>query len=123
MDIEKLTPLPLYRGVAGSVSLVLDNPISTDSEGRVASFREDADSEAFLLMRSDLGVKLRRGWHTEKHGDEWRVVQLFIPEFWQDAALVESWAEAVAQKGHDVGLLTKAEAWYIANIEAKEGGQ
>jgi hypothetical protein len=56
----------------------------------------------------------RRGWHTErcatgKH--DWWVPQL--AELYDLPRAME----AMYQDGHDVGLLTKADAWYAANVE------
>lgn len=132
LDIAKLTPAPwqidpfsdrettaIFTQAAGgsTVCLIRHNPPWKDE-------KQPTDAEFIVLSRSDLGVRLRRGWHTQqRRGGEWFVPQLFIPTYWQNPQLLDSWSQAVEQKGHDVGLLTKADRWYVANVEAKEWGR
>lgn len=65
------------------------------------------------LCRSDFEVKRKRGWHTEKchASEEWIVPQLMRH------LLAPGAIEAAYQHGHDIGLLTKANAWYEKEIE------
>lgn len=87
-----------------------------DLKGSLSGFNVVYHPDWDALFRSDLQVKLDRGWHTEKctEADQWHVPQLAV---WM---MAEGCFDAMYQDGHDVGLLTKADAWYVANIENKE---
>ncbi len=77
------------------------------------------DAEFIALARNDLDVKQRRGWHTEKctEADQWVVPQLIERLFSKNKKEGDALIEVMYQQGHDVGLLTKADAWYKANVE------
>lgn len=89
-------------------------------------FKNPTDTQFMALCRSDLGVKLRRGWHTEKctHADQWVVPQAVeeIMRFTANHPDDDNAAtfEAVYQDRHDVGLLTMADAWFRENIDSKQ---
>lgn len=74
------------------------------------------DAEAICLLHSDLMVKQRRGWWTERiTPNVWFVNQL--ERLWADKKippeLSEMYSANAYQLGTDLGLLTKAEAWAI----------
>lgn len=148
LDLTKLTPAPwTYDGmdcfdegepvhvIGPSVlaivpcehSGVVDQNFWEEAKADLAS---KADAEFIALARNDLDVKLRRGWHTEKCTD--KAGSWYAPQFFCDVMglmmqdrishdLHDSFFEAAYQTGHDVGLLTKADRWYKANIEARDG--
>lgn len=79
------------------------------------------DVELVALLRSDLALRLKTRWHAELQSeDDW-----FVPQIMEEAEkrnLVKEWLdagmyEAARQTGHDVGLLTKAYAWYEKQIK------
>lgn len=81
IDLSKLTPLPLFLGHAGSAALILDNEISTDSEGRVASFSNPVEAEWHIVARRVLDIQMRRGWYaypTLSNHSEWSVAGMDI---------------------------------------------
>lgn len=116
MDIEKLTPLPIMQWSYGAdrvCSREFDSDDGNPSCELVARFQNVTDAEVFVLMRSDLDVRLRRGWHTEIFGgDMWMVRQLHDIAEAKGVPTTAFW-----QYKHDVGLLTKADAWYKREIE------
>lgn len=69
IDIAKLTSLPLFLGHAGSAALILDNAISTDSEGRVASFSNPIEAEWHIVARRVLAIQMHRGWTAHRQQD------------------------------------------------------
>ncbi len=73
-----------------------------------------------VMFRNDLDVKQRRGWHTEQctaATDQWCVPQLFEHLCGKTKEEGDKLIEAMYQKYHDVGLLTKADRWYRENVE------
>lgn len=132
MDLSKLTPAP-WLASAGLVTDESGSPRLADCTwGDVDDDQTEANCHFIALVRNDLDVKLRRGWHTEKCTDsgDWMVPQAVA------AAMRLAWekydgsgptpeslpptADVFAncyQSGHDVGLLTKADVWYVANCE------
>lgn len=80
------------------------------------------NAEAIAMMRNDFDVKQRRGWHTEKCGvNQWCVPQL-VAEMGRNFLNGKERAEAEAacyQEGHDIGLLSRADAW-MKQHEGKE---
>ena len=90
--------------------------IRLDQEGcmgfpGVEASRTNFDVIAALL--NDLEVKQRRGWHTERCPHKpgyWYVPQFCSVVNLTDVGL-EAYKTACYQEGHDVGLLTKADAF------------
>lgn len=114
--------------------------VLADHEGAVGGFNEHTCPECkgtgyracecsdlaklIVLWQNDQCVKQRRGWHTEKCGiNQWCVpqaVEVMRKNFLngKDRAIAEA---ACYQEGHDIGLLSKADAWMKQHVEAKGG--
>lgn len=128
IDLTKLTPLPLHLGFAGSQWLVLDNPISTDSEGRVATFGKQTDAELFLVGRQAFDVMMRRGWTANRAKDAIDGTQ----RWWVDATFdgsddEDNWSpddfQAWMEDRHwpdPFTALVEADKWYAANVDGQE---
>ena len=121
VDLTKLTAAPwTYRRCPRTENYGYLGFTPTNSLGLPAT-----DAEFIALARNDFDVKQRRGWHTEKCKDsnQWCVPQLldfsitngFL--FDDNDAVAKAAGEACYQTGHDVGLLTKADAWYREHVE------
>lgn len=112
-DIDKLSPAPWIIDEHTDVRL---ETVLIPGKRRVAFDKPDGSFAA--LARNDLDVQMHRGWHVEKadDGQRWVVPQL---RSWIVCKMHPVSTEAAYQYGHPVGLLTKADAWYKANIELK----
>ncbi len=133
MDLDKLTPAPwIYDLRVGIASVFAGQPPECLSHecprciaSKLAAWAEKgwqwneadiADMEFIALARNDLDVKQRTGWHTEKCLVE---NQWFVPQLVRYITM-PGCIEAIYQRYHDVGLLTRAYAWYVANVESKK---
>lgn len=139
LDLNLLSPAPWHKCQSQDgkcpckliwsrkADVVIASTISNkckDFEEGVTEEHAQANADFIALARNDLDVRLRRGWHTEKctEVNQWFVPQLYDlslrqmggPSF--DFAIFTA---ACYQDGHDVGLLTKAEAWFKEHIEEK----
>lgn len=131
MDLATISPAPwhaeeheplahndAYRVYAASTA---NNPSPWIADVGIDPLRS-SNAEFIAMCRNDLDVKQRRGWHTEKNfRDNWIVPQLI--EWWdnnhrtdEDEEMKEACYAASEQKGHDVGLLTKADIWFKENV-------
>ncbi len=114
-EIKRLRAMKKYPITSRRICLFEPSHYLSEEEAKTCA-------EAYVLMRSDLDVKLRRGWHTEKcqESDEWIVPQvaakIVILSFRGEAECGD--LSNAYQTGHDIGLLTKADQWMTAH----EGG-
>lgn len=123
MDLSKLTPAPWNENDDGGVydDSTDRNMIGEFGDGPPTD-KDIANAYFAVLARNDLDVKLRRGWHTEKckEVDQWIVPQLIANLFGKSKEEFAELIKVIYQEGHDVGLLTKADAWYAKHVEKKE---
>lgn len=99
-----------------SGDIVLDVVCTEIEPSRHNALEIDKACLAFaVLSRNDLDVKQRLHWNTARceEADQWFVPQLvpYLP--------IDGCIDAMYQKEHDVGLLTKACEWYYKNVGAK----
>lgn len=128
LNIDDLSKAPWELSNGGTEGDILDAEgrslfltyqwMSDNYEMENALANGEADELLVVLARNDLDVKMRRGWHTQKcsDSDQWLVPQMIESAF-KVFPISSDCLDAAYQEGHDVGLLTKADAWWRANME------
>lgn len=115
-DPSNLTPAPWYIGENGEHWYVLDNPITTDSEGRIAKMLGDgdrADATFIALARNAFGVMWRRGWGVVQFPSGWTIA---IKETTMTSTMEKfrgmRWSDPFT-------ALVSADEWYREHVETE----
>ncbi len=136
IDLTELSPAPWIPNIDDDLPSAYSEPMPPGSNllftmacsgvlsGNVKW--NQTDLETICLLRSDLDVKMRRGWHTERceDTDRWVVPQLRrMAAAWDrelNWELASQAREVMLQTGHDIGLLTRAWEWYEKNVKENQ---
>ena len=119
--MNKLTPAPWFIGSDGSRVYVLDNAITLDSEGRVASCFQTGDAEFIALARNAFDVMMRRGWVLYMDGGgHWIACERSDKEGIVHGPIIKRDGEVCWYDGlysDPFTALVEADKWYRENVE------